>query len=163
MYFAAQFVPPPMSSALIIVGVIVMVYCIAPLVVGLLVQMRACKQDKEMYGVFPGIALVFHALISIFFIAACFADMYELAVVGVVFYCIKIVVMLLFQKELKAFRNMRSTQETDQFLQSLRQKTPQAWFHVECYHMETHVYRDSNGHMQTEQEKVVTFRHDDYV
>lgn len=29
--------------------------------------------------------------------------------------------------------------------------------------METHVYRDSNGHMKTRQEKVVTFRQNRYL
>lgn len=116
-----------------------------------------------MYGKFPGIALVFHVIISGFLIAAAFTWLFPLAIVGLTIYVIKFIVMLIFQKEMKAFRNMRSTQETDQFLQGLRQKTPTAELYVTCYHMETHVYRDSNGHMKTRQDKVVTFRQHRYI
>lgn len=69
-----------------------------------------------MYGTFPGIALVFHGIISILLIASAFAWLYPIALTALIFYFLKFIVMLMFQKELKAFRNMRSVYETDQFL-----------------------------------------------
>lgn len=73
-----------------------------------------------MYGTFPGIALIFHFIISVLLIVGSFVWLFSVALTALIFYLLKIIVMLMFQKELKAFKNMRSTQETDEFLQGLR-------------------------------------------
>ena len=147
-----------MALTSLIVGIVLIVYLVIPPIIGILAQMKARAQDKKAYGTFPGVSLFFHVIISVMFIVAAFTWMFPFAIVAGSLYVIKVFYMLVFQQEMKAFRNMRTTQETNSFLQNLRMKCPQSWIDVECYHMVTHVYRDSNGHRRTKQQKVVTFR-----
>lgn len=53
-------------------GAVVTAYCVLPPLVGIIVQFKSRAKDKDMYGKFPGIALVFHVIISGFLIAAAF-------------------------------------------------------------------------------------------
>lgn len=125
--------------------------------------MMARSKDKESYGTFSGLSLISHFIVAIFAIIAGFTGNVAMIVLTAVLVVIKILMQAFLQKEVKAFRNMRNAQETNTFLLGLRQKIPQAWIHIECWHTDTQVYKDSNGNVQTKQEKTVTFRQDRYL
>ncbi|CAL6057569.1 Transmembrane_domain-containing protein [Hexamita inflata] len=151
----------------IIGGIIVAVVFIIVLVIGCMKQNKAKAMDASLFGEFPTSSIVFHVLITIFLAIGLVlvGNTIGSALLGVAgfLYLIKICTVCCSNPELDAFRNQRSAQQTDAFLQKLRCTMPQAYFSIECYHMHTYTTRDSNGHVTTHTEKVVTFRETRYV
>ncbi|CAL5977998.1 Transmembrane_domain-containing protein [Hexamita inflata] len=146
-------------------GVVLTIYFTLTLIIGIYLQSVSKRTSRELFSEFPTSQIVFHVLISLFLILSCFLNSVYVPLLstGLCLWFVKIICNICCLREHQAFNNMRSIQNTEAFLNGIRQKVPVASFYCECFHYDTVYYRDVNGYSQTRTEKRITYRQHRYV
>ncbi|CAL5988640.1 Transmembrane_domain-containing protein [Hexamita inflata] len=150
----------------IVIGVILIIYFVGTASFGIFIQYKSKKQNSDMFGEYPATQIVFHCLISLCFVLACFVAKSVVGVflgIGFATWVIKNCVDLYILREHKAFKNIRSASETEAFLNNIRSKVPVAQFYCSCSHNRHSTHRDVNGKTTTRTETIVTYTETRYV
>ncbi|CAL5988684.1 Transmembrane_domain-containing protein [Hexamita inflata] len=148
-----------------VIGAILVIYFVGTAAFGIYFQSQSKKESRDMFGEYPITQIVFHCLISLFLVLACFVNSVfgVFLGIGLAMYVVKNIIGLCCLREHQAFNNLRSAFETEAFLNNIRSKVPVAQFYCECSHTRHTTHRDANGKTHTSTETVVTYRETRYV
>ncbi|CAL5977642.1 Transmembrane_domain-containing protein [Hexamita inflata] len=148
-----------------VIGAILAIYFVGTAAFGIYIQSQSKKENRDMFGEYPITQIVFHYLISLFLVLACFVNSVFGAFLGIglALWVIKNLVGLCCVNEHKAFNNLRSASETEAFLNNIRSKVPVAQFTCKCSHTDTDTTKNSDGSESTTTNTVVTYTETRYV
>lgn len=124
------------SSAAYACGAVLAVYFVGTFAAGLAIYLRVQRAGAERCSRAPVPLYIFHVVLLAFLLAACYTLNMAVFIGAGIFYILKLVVAYATLREIKAIQCCQAAFHSEEFLQNIRRRAPQAEIVVRCWHKE---------------------------